>query len=87
LTDTNSGSGSDTATVTITAQNDAPTLSNLDGDSFSYSEGDGAATLDQGTAVSVADVDSSDFNGGALTVTISAGEDAAEDVLSFSTRG
>jgi len=35
----------------------------------------------------VADVDSSNFNGGNLTVTIASGEDSAEDVLSLSTSG
>ncbi|HPJ66271.1 MAG TPA: choice-of-anchor D domain-containing protein [Desulfobacteraceae bacterium] len=60
-----------------------PVISNLNGDSLSYNEGDGAILLDQGTAASVSDADSSDFNGGNLTVTISAGEIATEDVLSL----
>ncbi len=74
-------------TVTVSSTNDAPTLTNLNGDSLSYSEGDGAVVIDQGTVVSVSDSDSSDFNGGAVTVTISAGEDAAEDRLSLETSG
>jgi len=80
-------SGSDTRTLSVAAVNDAPALSNLSGDSLAYTEGDGAVVLDQGAAAGVADADSTDFNGGALTVTVSAGEDAAEDRLSLNTGG
>jgi hypothetical protein len=64
-----------------------PVISNLDGDSLSYNEGDGAVVIDQGAAADVTDADSGDFNGGNLTATISAGEDPAEDVLSLDTGG
>ena len=74
-------------TVTVQASNDAPAISNLNGDSFTYTEGDGQQILDQGTGLLLSDVDSSDFNGGNLTVTITSGEDAAEDTLSVSTAG
>lgn len=64
-----------------------PVVSNLDGDSLSYNEGDGAVAIDRGTAADVTDADSADFNGGNLTATVSAGEDPAEDVLSLDTGG
>ena len=74
---------SETVGITVNAVNDAPTTTNLDGDSFTYDEGDGPQVLDQSTAATLADIDSTDFNGGNLTVTITSGEDAAEDLLSF----
>jgi hypothetical protein len=64
-----------------------PVIANLDRDSLAYNEGDGAVVIDQGTAATVTDVDSTHFNGGNLTATISAGEDAGEDVLSLDTSG
>lgn len=86
-TDNLSASANDTRTLSVAAVNDVPGLSNINGDSLAYTEGDGAAAIDQGTAVGVTDADSTDFNGGALTVTITAGEDAAEDLLSLNTGG
>jgi len=73
--------------TSITAVNDAPTTTNLNGDSFTFTEGDSATAIDQGGNATVADIDSTNFNGGNLTVTIAAGEDAAEDVLSFDASG
>nr|WP_320049975.1 InlB B-repeat-containing protein [uncultured Desulfuromonas sp.] len=64
-----------------------PVISNLNGDSFTYTEGDAATIIDQGTAATVTDSDSSDFNGGKLTVAITSGEDAAEDLLGLETTG
>ncbi|USD39152.1 Ig-like domain-containing protein [Ferrimonas sp. SCSIO 43195] len=84
----NDGDGSSSnndITVTVAASNDVPALSNLNGDSLSYQEDDGKVVLDQGTAVTLSDVDSADFNGGNLTVTITSGEDAGEDTLSVDT--
>jgi len=69
------------------APNTAPTIANLDGDSITYTEGDAATAIDEGGNAMVADADSADFNSGALTVTITAGEDAAEDILSLDTSG
>lgn len=67
--------------------NAAPITANLNGDSFTYSEGDGSQIIDQGTVATVTDGDSADFNGGNLTLTITSGEDAAEDILSIDTSG
>jgi hypothetical protein len=59
--------------VNLTGAVDVPTVTNLDGDILAYTEGDGAQTLDQGTVAVIADVDSPDFNGGTLTVTVTGG--------------
>ena len=64
---TNASSTSRTATITVTAVNDAPTITSLSGDSRAYSEGAGAVVIESGNAV-VADVDSTNFDTGTLTV-------------------
>jgi hypothetical protein len=74
-------------TITVTPVNDAPTITDLAGDNLAYSEGDGARIIDQGILAGVADVDSGDFDTGNLTVTISAGGVASEDVLAIDTAG
>ncbi|MBK8278316.1 MAG: tandem-95 repeat protein [Nitrospira sp.] len=74
-------------TVTITAVNDAPTITNLSGDSLSYSEGAGAVVIEQGVNALVADIDSSNFDTGTLTISIPSGGDSAEDVLSIRNQG
>ncbi|MEW8660421.1 MAG: FG-GAP-like repeat-containing protein, partial [Candidatus Thiodiazotropha endolucinida] len=76
-----------TVNVDITPDNEAPTITNLGGDNLAYSEGDGAQVIDQGTASVVADVDSSDFDTGTLTVSFQAGSDNAEDVLAIRDQG
>ncbi|MCL1059490.1 tandem-95 repeat protein [Shewanella gelidimarina] len=67
--------------------NTAPTTTDLNGDSFTYTEGDGAQSLDQATSATVTDADGGDLNGGNITLTITSGEDAAEDTLSINTAG
>ncbi|MBK8278310.1 MAG: hypothetical protein IPK92_21450 [Nitrospira sp.] len=79
-------SATDTVDVTVTAVNDAPTITSLSGDSRAYSEGAGAVVIESGNAV-VADVDSTNLDAGTLTVSIPAGGDAAEDVLSIRHQG
>ncbi|MEW8667765.1 MAG: FG-GAP-like repeat-containing protein, partial [Candidatus Thiodiazotropha endolucinida] len=76
-----------TVNVDITPDNDVPTITNLGGDNLAYSEDDGAQVIDQGTASVVADVDSSDFDTGTLTVSFQAGSDNAEDVLAIRDQG
>ena len=72
----------------VYGSNSAPVVSNLNGDSYTYYEGGGQTYIDQGTALTITDADSpSDLDGGNLTVTISSGEDAVEDVLSLNTSG
>ncbi|NOZ23009.1 MAG: hypothetical protein GXP25_18200 [Planctomycetes bacterium] len=73
--------------ITVTPQNDPPSINNLEGDSFNYGTGTGPQVIDQGTAATVTDPDSTDFDGGALTVSIAAGADPAEDVLGIDASG
>ena len=73
--------------ITVTAVNDAPTITDLSGDSLAYSEGDGAVVIEQGGNALVADVDSTNFDTGTLTVSFTAGSDSAEDVLSIRNQG
>ncbi|MCP4963859.1 MAG: hypothetical protein GY926_01345, partial [bacterium] len=70
-------------TVTITAVNNEPTVTNLAGDGLAYSEGDRAVVIEQGSDVVVADVASTDFDTGTLTVSFAAGSDSAEDILAI----
>ena len=79
-------SATDTVDVTVTAVNDAPTIASLSGDSRAYSEGAGAVVIESGNAL-VADVDSTNLDTGTLTVSIPAGGDSAEDVLSIRHQG
>ncbi|MCP4334619.1 MAG: DUF642 domain-containing protein, partial [Gammaproteobacteria bacterium] len=74
-------------TVTITAVEDIPTITNLGGDALAYSEGDGAVVIEQGADTIVADVDSTDFDTGTLTVSFTAGSDSAEDILGIRNQG
>ncbi|MDH4369957.1 MAG: DUF4347 domain-containing protein, partial [Nitrospira sp.] len=80
-------SATDTASLVVNAVNDAPTITNLAGDSLAYNEGDGAVVIEQGANAVVADVDSTDFNTGTLTVSFTAGSDSAEDVLAIRNQG
>jgi VCBS repeat-containing protein len=79
-------SATDTVDVIVTAVNDAPTITNLSGDTRAYSEGAGAVVIESGNAV-VADVDSTNLDTGTLTVSIAAGGDSAEDALSIRNQG
>ncbi|MEZ4832373.1 MAG: hypothetical protein R2873_10295 [Caldilineaceae bacterium] len=56
------------ATITVTAQNDVPVISNLAGDTLSYTEGDSDTVIEQGADVSVTDPDSANFDTGTLTI-------------------
>ncbi|MEG1959556.1 MAG: DUF4347 domain-containing protein [Pseudomonas sp.] len=64
-----------------------PVIANLNGDSVSYFE-DGAFTLlDPNSNATVSDADSANFNGGKLTVQVSGGGTAGEDVLFIRNQG
>jgi len=80
------GPNTDTDTITVTVS-DRPSIAALDGDALTFDEGDGPLLLDQGTAATVTDADSADFDGGNVTVSIAAGGIAAEDVLSVRNQG
>lgn len=74
-----------TITTSITAVNDAPVISNLDGDALVFRDGDPATLLDQATAANTSDVDHSNFQGGNLTVSLTGGTrlDGVDEVLSI----
>jgi len=59
----------------------APVVSNLNGDTVSYTEGGADTRIDQNGNATVTDADSANFNGGNVTVTISNNGVASEDVL------
>ncbi len=75
-----------TKTVTVAADS-APVISNLNGDNPTFTEKGGAVKLDVGTAVTVTDSDTSNFNSGNLTVHISANGQSGQDVLGVDTSG
>ena len=71
--------------VSVTAVNDAPVISNLSSDSLTVAASAAAMVIDQGTAVSVTDVDNANFNGGTLTVSFVSRTDGSGDVLGIHT--
>ncbi|SUY77145.1 Uncharacterised protein [Comamonas testosteroni] len=75
-----------TKTVTVAADS-APVIGNLNSDNPTFTEKGGAVKLDTGTAVTVTDSDTSNFNGGNLTVHISANGQSGQDVLGVDTSG
>ena len=87
VTDSGGLTYDETFAITVTNVNDAPTITNLSGDSLSYTEGDGAVVIEQGGNALVADVDSTNLDTGTLTVSIPVGGDSAEDVLSIKNQG
>ncbi|WP_257658797.1 Ig-like domain-containing protein [Parapedobacter lycopersici] len=76
-----------TKIVSITAVNNAPIITNLDGDAITFTEDGPAVLLDAGGDATVSDSDSPDFNGGNLTVSIVVGGDAGEDGLAIRDEG
>ena len=75
------------ATITVTPVNDTPTLTNLNGDGVNYSIGGSGVVLDASSDATLADVDSTDFDGGNVTVSITANGQNGEDVLQVGTVG
>jgi hypothetical protein len=75
-----------TKTVTVAADS-APVIGNLNGDNPTFTEKGGAVKLDVGTAVTVTDSDTPNFNSGNLTVHISANGQSGQDVLGMDTSG
>ena len=76
-----------TFTINVTNVNDAPTISNLNGTSISYKDGDSAISVTSGAsaAVVVADIDSSDFDGGSIKIGLD--NATANDVIAIATTG
>ncbi|MAE66809.1 MAG: hypothetical protein CMJ18_21330, partial [Phycisphaeraceae bacterium] len=73
-------------TVAITNVNEAPIITGLSGDSLSYDKGSGPLVVEQGGDTAVTDVDSTDFVGGTLVVSLAGGHDL-EDILSIRDQG
>ncbi|MGH7199531.1 MAG: Ig-like domain-containing protein, partial [Planctomycetaceae bacterium] len=73
----------ETFTVTVNAVNDAPTIA-LPAGAVNYTENDPATVID--ATATAADVDSTDFDGGTLTVQFTA-NGAAEDRLAIRNQG
>ncbi|WP_083099534.1 DUF4347 domain-containing protein [Pseudophaeobacter leonis] len=63
-----------------------PVIANLDGDSFTFDEGDSATAIDVGGDLTVTDVDSADFELGTLTISYESGMEA-EDRIVIDTSG
>ena len=86
-TDAGGLSDSDSFDINVAPVNDQPVITDLAGDTLTYSEGDGAVVIDQATTALVSDVDSADFDGGILNVAFQSGSDSSEDVLSIANQG
>jgi hypothetical protein len=72
--------------VTVSGWNASPTISNLNGDSVSFTEDGSAIAIDAARNAAIVD-DSADFNGGNLTVAIVGNRTATEDVLTIVNQG
>ena len=69
------------------AASTAPTIANLSGDTLAYTVGGAATVIEQGANAAVSDIDSADFNTGALTVSFAAGGVSTQDVLAIRNQG
>ncbi|MBA1198281.1 DUF4347 domain-containing protein [Pseudomonas plecoglossicida] len=81
------GSTSHTALVDVQPLNAAPVIGNLNGDSAAFTQGGGAVLIDAGGNATVSDSDSTDFAGGALTVSVTANAAPGEDRLAIRNQG
>ncbi|RZJ44890.1 MAG: hemolysin-type calcium-binding protein, partial [Brevundimonas sp.] len=75
-----------TLNFTTQSTNTAPTFGNLNGDTAAFTEGT-AVRLDTGGNATVADAEQANFNGGTLTVAITANGVSAQDVLGVANIG
>lgn len=69
------------------APNVAPVLANLSGDVATFTEGGGPVLLDVGSNVTITDSDSANFGGGSLTVVITSGYVAGQDLVGLTGGG
>lgn len=81
------GVTSDSITVNVTVEsiNDNPSILDLSSDTLTYTVGDGAVKIDQSTAASISDIDSTTFS--SVEVKIISGADTNEDVLGIVSAG
>src|SRR6185437_4554637 len=77
-------SATDAASLNV---NTSPVVSNLNGDSVTFTEKGPATLIDAGGNAIVADSDSPDFGGGSLTASIVGNRVSGEDVLSIVNQG
>ncbi len=63
-----------------------PVIADMDGDTATFTEGDAFTLLDTGTAVSITDAESTDFDGGVLDIQYASGQES-EDGLIVDTSG
>src|SRR5690606_27747488 len=70
-----------TKTVAVQAVNNAPVVTNVDGDDVTFTENGPAVLIDAGGDAIVSDPDSPDLDGGNLMVAIVNNEVAGEDIL------
>jgi len=82
----NGGDADTAATFTLTVTPNPPVITNVDGDSLTFTEGDNAALLDANADALVTDADSANFDGGNLTVSYQSGQQA-EDRIEIDTTG
>ena len=77
-----------TMTLTVLAANDAPTVTGLEGDIATFTEGGITLStpVDVGQNLVLSDPDSADFDGGTLTVRVSGNKVATEDQLFFTAK-
>ena len=83
----NTDQSANTITVDVNPVNDAPVIGLLANNTAQYFEGGVPVRLDLGSNATVTDVDSPDFGGGSLTVSITTGLVAGEDVLGLDGSG
>ncbi|TFI58329.1 hypothetical protein E2493_10095 [Sphingomonas parva] len=77
----------DTLDIGFDIPNQPPVIANVQGNSVTFTEGDSAVKIDALSDATVSDVDSSNYNGGSLTVSISAGKNAGQDELGIDDSG
>lgn len=78
----NGGAESSTSgAFTITVTGSPPVISGLDGGLVTFTEESAPVRLDSDGNTSITDIDSSDFNGGTITASITGGGTSAEDKL------
>lgn len=82
----NSGDEDASGSFSIDITPNPPVIGNLDGDSFTYTEGAGATDIDVSGNATLTDADSADFDGGDLTIEYASGQQA-EDRLEIDTSG
>jgi len=82
----NGGDEDTAATFTLTVTPNPPVISNVDGDSFTFTEGDSATLLDVSSNATLTDADSANFDGGNITVGYQSGQQA-DDRIEIDTSG